>query len=108
MGFPEGLAGRELLARVRRQAGAFGVGLHHGQVMERAPSADRFSVQTSDRTFTAKSLLLAAGVTNHRPQMSPDLHDAALAAGRIRYCPVCDGFEVTGQSVAVVGSGPEA
>jgi thioredoxin reductase (NADPH) len=37
--------------------------------------------------------------------MPPELHAAALAAGRLRYCPVCDGFEVTDQAVAVIGSG---
>jgi thioredoxin reductase (NADPH) len=37
--------------------------------------------------------------------MTPALHAQTLATGRLRYCPVCDGFEVTDQAVAVVGSG---
>ena len=49
--------------------------------------------------------MLATGVTNRGPQMPPDMHAAALAAGRLRYCPVCDGFEVTDQAVAVIGTG---
>ena len=34
-----------------------------------------------------------------------DVHDAALAAGMLRYCPVCDGYEVTDSKVAVIGTG---
>lgn len=37
--------------------------------------------------------------------MADDVHDAALASGRLRYCPVCDGFEVTDQIVGVIGEG---
>ena len=33
------------------------------------------------------------------------LHDEALARGLIRYCPICDGYEVTDKKVGVIGSG---
>jgi thioredoxin reductase (NADPH) len=37
--------------------------------------------------------------------MDEDLHDEALAKGLIRYCPICDGYEVTDKKVGVIGSG---
>ncbi len=37
--------------------------------------------------------------------MDEALHDEALARGLIRYCPVCDGFEVTDKKIGVIGSG---
>jgi thioredoxin reductase (NADPH) len=37
--------------------------------------------------------------------MPEALHRAAVARGAIRYCPVCDGYEVIDRAVAVVGSG---
>ena len=37
--------------------------------------------------------------------MDRGLHDAALNAGALRYCPVCDGFEVTDKRVGVIGTG---
>ena len=43
----------------------------------------------------AKTVLLATGVKNRRPPMDERLHDEALERGLIRYCPICDGFEVT-------------
>ena len=49
-------------------------------------------------------MLLATGVTNRRPPMDEELHDEALARGLIRYCPICDGYEVTDKKVGVIGS----
>ena len=42
---------------------------------------------------------------NRRPDMDEELHDEALARGLIRYCPICDGYEVTDRKVGVIGSG---
>ena len=53
----------------------------------------------------ARSVLLATGVTNRRPPMDMALHDDAMARGLIRYCPICDGYEVTDKKVAVIGIG---
>jgi thioredoxin reductase (NADPH) len=48
--------------------------------------------------------LLATGVTNRRPPIDEQLHEDALARGLIRYCPICDGYEVTDKKVGVIGS----
>ena len=37
--------------------------------------------------------------------MDETLHDEALARGLIRYCPICDGYEVTDKKLGVIGSG---
>jgi thioredoxin reductase (NADPH) len=52
----------------------------------------------------ARSVLLATGVTNRRPPMEEAMHDDALARGLVRYCPICDGYEVTDKKVGVIGS----
>jgi len=104
-GFPDGVSGRALVDRMRRQAQMTGAELHQGRVDQLMSADGAFVAQVGARSIRAKTVLLATGVTNHPPQMSADLHAAALAAGRLRYCPVCDGFEVTDQTVAVIGSG---
>jgi len=43
-------------------------------------------------------------VSNRRPPMDEELHEAALANGLIRYCPICDGYEVTDKKVGVLGN----
>jgi thioredoxin reductase (NADPH) len=37
--------------------------------------------------------------------MPASIHDAALARGLLRYCPICDGYEITDLPVAVIGTG---
>src|SRR5436190_1933732 len=53
---------------------------------------------------TARAVLVATGVANRRPPMDEQLHDDALARGLVRYCPICDGYEVTDKKVGVIGS----
>jgi thioredoxin reductase (NADPH) len=53
----------------------------------------------------AKTVVLATGVESVRPAMSDEDHASALRNGALRYCPICDGFEVIDKNVAVVGDG---
>ena len=64
-----------------------------------------FSAEWGAGPVTARTVLLATGVRNRRPPMDEELHDEALARGLIRYCPICDGYEVTDRKVGVIGSG---
>ena len=104
-GFPDGVTGPELLARMREQAERYGAVVHHGKIDRIEPDGDGFIGHLGDDRIAARTVLLATGVTNHRP---PDLddatHDAAVAAGLLRYCPVCDGYEVRESRIAVLGS----
>ncbi|MBV9656322.1 MAG: NAD(P)/FAD-dependent oxidoreductase [Acetobacteraceae bacterium] len=103
-GFPDGIPGTELLDRMRRQATRYGAEVRPGRIDALALDAGGFTATGTD-TLRARSVLLATGVTNRRPSMPDALHDAALAAGRLRYCPICDGYEVTDRRVAVIGTG---
>lgn len=107
-GFPDGISGSELLRRMRVQAQSFGAACFTAQVHKLAHSGGMFRIDADGRSITARSVLLATGVTNRRPPMPDDLHDEALRRGLLRYCPVCDGYEVTDQNVCVLGSGEHA
>ncbi|MAW98825.1 MAG: thioredoxin reductase [Sphingomonas sp.] len=105
-GFPGGITGTELLARMRRQAADFGAERIEGEVGRIVPLEDGdFTVHLDAEEYRARSVLLATGVVNHRPPMPDALHDEALRRGLLRYCPVCDGYEVTDKRVGVVGTG---
>ena len=103
-GYPGGIAGTELLARMREQAADFGVTRIEATATAIACDGDGFVV-SADGAHAARTVLLATGVVNRRPAMNAALHDRALAAGLIRYCPICDGFEVTDKRVGVIGTG---
>lgn len=105
-GYPEGIAGVELLRRMLTQAEKYGAVREPAKVTRIEPVADGFIVHAGERRVATRSVLLATGVVNHRPEGLEDaVHDPALARGLLRYCPVCDGYEVTDKRVGVIGTG---
>jgi thioredoxin reductase (NADPH) len=105
-GFPQGISGKELLARMLEQARKYGAICEEKRVEHLARDDGCFTVGTDSGTHRARAVLIATGVMNHRPpEMDDALHDEAVARGLIRYCPVCDGYEVTDKRLAVIGSG---
>ncbi|MFB9051087.1 NAD(P)/FAD-dependent oxidoreductase [Sphingobium indicum] len=103
-GYPGGISGRELLALMRRQAAEFGGEVTEGLVTGLEKDGDIFLAHV-ETAWQARSVLLATGVVNNAPPMSPDIHDAALRQGLLRYCPICDGYEATDRRIAVIGTG---
>jgi thioredoxin reductase (NADPH) len=105
-GYPEGIAGTELLQRMRDQACKYGAKIETEYVtkLERDEKSGLFTATWGSGCATAQSVLIATGVTNRRPLMDEELHDDALARGLVRYCPICDGYEVTDKKVGVIGS----
>ncbi len=104
-GFPGGISGTELLQRMREQAQMYGASIETGRVTRLDRIEGGFQAEWGSGAVSARKVLLATGVTNRKPPMDEDLHDAALSKGLIRYCPVCDGYEVTDKKVGVIGSG---
>ena len=105
-GFPDGIKGTELLQRMRDQACKYGAKIETEFVtkLERNQQTGLFTATWGSGCATARTVLLATGVNNRRPPMDEDLHEQALARGLVRYCPICDGYEVTDKRVGVIGS----
>jgi thioredoxin reductase (NADPH) len=105
-GFPDGIEGDELLQRMRDQACKYGAKIVSEYVtkLERDEESGLFTARWGSGSATARTVLLATGVSNRRPPMDEELHDEALARGLVRYCPICDGYEVTDKRVGVIGS----
>ena len=105
-GFPEGVNGNELLERMREQAGKYGAAIEPKRATDLKKIGECFIVTCGEEEYRARTVLLATGVVNNRPDgIDEQLHDEALARGLLRYCPVCDGYEVTDKRVAVIGTG---
>ena len=108
-GYPGGIAGADLLHRMREQARDFGAMREEKRVMHLARDEAGFTVGTDSGAYRARTVLIATGVRNLPPPgMDEAVHDEALARGLLRYCPVCDGYEVTDKRVGVIGSGCSA
>ena len=103
-GYPEGIHGEDLLAAMRQQSEQFGAELRGGDVLSIVASEGAWHLTGEGIDLTARTVLFATGTVNRYPDIPREVHDAALAAGTLRYCPVCDAFEATGQRIAVIGA----
>jgi len=101
-GFPEGIPGTDLIARLREQAARYGALIYPGRVDEVVGCAGMFAAATSLGSVQVSKVVLASGLVDVAPDI-PMLRDA-VAAGRVRPCPLCHGSEVIGRKVAVVGA----
>lgn len=106
--FPDGISGDELLRRMRSHAELYGAAIETGRVRSVERQGDVFRVTTDRQVESGRHVILACGVFNHRPPLSPADHERGLSRGLIRYCPVCDAYEIRDMRVAVLGEGEHA
>lgn len=105
-GFPDGIGGMELLQRMRAQAKRYGAQIVTGEVEMAARVEHGFTAMAGGRSFDSRTIILATGVIDTEPEL-PNLYQA-VQRGLIRHCPICDGYEVQGQNVGVIGHGRDA
>jgi thioredoxin reductase (NADPH) len=102
-GWPDGIKGTDLLARIRAQAERYGPDIRDGTVEAVKPVDGGFAVTVDGQVLRAANVLLACGVKDIDPPL-PGVEQAVRKA-LIRICPICDGYEVSGQAVGVIGDG---
>lgn len=108
-GFPAGIAGAELIERLRQQLQSFGGAVTSGQVAELSRRADGlFGLQllNQDARLLSRTVLLCTGVQDRLPAL-PGIAELC-AADRLRQCPICDGYEHRGQKIGVLGGSEHA
>lgn len=103
-GFDAGIAGPDLLALMTRHAEKFGATLVEAHVDVVARANGYFTLaDVQGVKWAARSVILATGLKLNQVPLESDVHEAAIANGVLRYCPVCDGFEHKGARIAVLG-----
>lgn len=106
-GFPDGIVGRDLVAKMSEHAELYGAEIEEGRVVGLAELRERggFAARlTSGELVEARGVILATGVDTARATLDAGDHDSAVQAGILRYCPICDGYEHRREKVAVLGS----
>jgi len=100
-GFPDGISGEELLARLRQQAERYGAQITPGLVEHLRKEGDVFVATHDGKELRARTVLVATGLVDKEPEMA-NLREA-IDAGCVRLCAICDGHEVIDRKVAVYG-----
>lgn len=105
-GFPDGISGPELLQRLRHQVARYEIEIVKDSVEAIQIASDHIIATTTSTTISARKVLLATGVIDVVPPASA--RRKAIAEGAVRFCPICDAYEIQGRRVAVLGPARKA
>ena len=105
-GFPDGIAGKDLIALMRAQANRYGTRIINGPVelLERSPGGGFAAIMKDGTRHEAAHILLATGSEDLPPPLSLPDREEAVGRGRLRFCPICDAYEVTGRKIALAST----
>ena len=99
----DGTPPAEIYAAGRQEVARYGGRVETGRVTALSRSGERFAVQIGGRAVTARRLLVATGVRDELPQV-PGL--AERWGVDVLHCPYCHGWEVRGQRIGILATGP--
>jgi len=100
-GFPQGITGDAILARMTEQAVEYGAVIEPGRVEGVSREGESVVARLNGREVRPRMVLLATGVVDTHPDL-PGVEQAVERA-LVRICPICDGFEAIDRAVAVIG-----
>lgn len=104
-GFPEGILGGELMARMRAQAKKFGAEFLSAEVIGLDLESKPFKVKLSEKELETQTLIIASGSS----PMYLELPSEKKYIGHgVSTCATCDGAFFRGKKVLVVGGGDSA
>ena len=101
----DGTPPSEIYAAGRQEVTSYGGTVETGRVSALSRDGERFTVQIGDRAVGARRLLAATGVRDELPDV-PGL--AARWGIDVLHCPYCHGWEVAGQRIGILATGPAA
>ena len=106
-GFPEGITGPELMDRMKAQAERWGTECYTEDVISVDLSQRPFTIQSSERTVQANSIVIATGAVAKRLGLPSEKE---FWSSGISACAICDGASpiFKQEALAVIGGGDSA
>jgi thioredoxin reductase (NADPH) len=104
-GFPDGIMGPDLMAKMRAQAERFGAEIISDDVTSVDLTGSTKIVRTHHGEYTADAVIVAMG-SAYRKLGIP--REAELSGHGVSWCATCDGFFFRDKDIAVVGGGDTA
>ena len=104
-GFPDGVAGPELMDQIRTQAARFGAELVTDDVIGVDLTGETKIVRTHSAAYAARSVIIATGSAYKKLGVPGE---ERLAGHGVSWCATCDGFFFRNQDIVVVGGGDTA
>jgi thioredoxin reductase (NADPH) len=110
-GFPLGVSGPALLERMREQAETYGVAITRGRIASIERAGNEFLARDAEGgSWRAASVILATGIVDRLPVVEGGdaALEAAIDAGVLRLCAVCDAYEASDERIGVLGARDDA
>jgi thioredoxin reductase (NADPH) len=104
-GFPDGIPGSDLMSKMRKQAERFGAELLFEDVTSVDFSSRPFKINTHDKSFEAKAVIIATGALNK--WLGLDAERRLMGRG-VSMCATCDAPFFQDKTVVIVGGGDTA
>lgn len=101
-GFPDGVGGQALLDNLRSQLQRYGGSVTNATIDSLRIEDGSFVGSYQGGEVRALTVILATGIVDK--SLPVDHWRDAVASGAIRLCPVCDGYDVVDQRIAIVSS----
>lgn len=103
-GFPDGVSGEDLITRMTAHAAQYGAEIARARVECARYDNGLFALEgEGGKLWQGQTLILGTGLHLNQIPIPDAVHEAAIRAGVLRYCPVCDGYEHIDTRIAVVG-----
>lgn len=104
-GFPDGVLGPELMAKMESQAERFGADIRWEDVTSVDLTGPVKTVHTEDETVRAHTVILATGSAYKELGLPAEKE---FSGRGVSWCATCDGFFFKDQDILVVGGGDSA
>ena len=104
-GFPEGVDGFELGAKMRQVAERFSANILQAEVKKVNLQGKRKEITISDRVLLAHSVIIATGAEHRHLGLE---NEEKLIGKGVGYCASCDGMFYRGKTALVIGGGNSA
>jgi len=102
-GFPEGIAGSELVSKMKRQAENFGLKINEFDEVKSIGKEDGiFTIQTDRDIYKSKAVIIASGSVPKKLNIPGE--EEFFGRG-VSYCATCDGPFYKDKDVAIIGCG---
>jgi thioredoxin reductase (NADPH) len=104
-GFPDGIMGPELMAKMREQAARFGAEFVTADVDRVDLAASPFGAWVGDDEYRGEAMVITTGASARMLGLESE---ARLLGHGVSTCATCDGFFFREKSLAIVGGGDSA
>ena len=104
-GFPQGVAGPDLMYKFFEQTQTFGVEMLYGYVEKLECEGEVKKVKVGDNVYESKAVVIASGA---KPKTLGVANEDRMRGRGVSYCATCDGFFFKDKDVLVVGGGDTA